>query len=58
MTTIEEILVGESKNVEFKENLPDKFWKYYQKYQAGEINVSEFARLLKCSKDVLRAANE
>ena len=30
--------------------LPDKFWKYYQKYQAGEINVSEFARLLKCSR--------
>ena len=32
------------------DRLPDKFWKYYQKYQAGEINVSEFARLLKCSR--------
>ena len=30
------------------DRLPDKFWKYYQKY--GEINVSEFARLLKCSR--------
>lgn len=26
--TIEEILAGESKNVEFKENLPDKSIKY------------------------------
>ena len=32
------------------DRLPDKFCKYYQKYQAGEINVSEFARLLKCSR--------
>ena len=32
------------------DGLPDKFWKYYQKYQAGEINVSEFARLMKCSR--------
>lgn len=32
------------------DRLPDKFWKYYQKYQAGESNVSEFARLLKCSR--------
>lgn len=32
------------------DRLPDKFWKYYQKYQAGEINVAEFARLLKCSR--------
>lgn len=32
------------------DRLPDKFWKYYQKYQTGEINVSEFARLMKCSR--------
>lgn len=32
------------------DRLPDKFWKYYQKYKNGEINVSEFARLLKCSR--------
>lgn len=35
------------------DRLPDKFWKYYQKYQAGEINVSEFARLMKCSRVTL-----
>ena len=28
MMTIEEILAGESKNVEFKENLPEKSIKY------------------------------
>ena len=32
------------------DRLPDKFWKYNQKYQAGEIKVSELARLLKCSR--------
>lgn len=32
------------------DRLPDKFWKYYQKYQTGEINVAEFARLMKCSR--------
>ena len=32
------------------DGLPDKFWKYYQKYKNGEINVAEFARLLKCSR--------
>ena len=32
------------------DRLPDKFWKYYSRYQAGEINVSEFARLMKCSR--------
>ena len=32
------------------DRLPDKFWKYYRRYQTGEINVSEFARLMKCSR--------
>ncbi len=32
------------------DGLPDKFWKYYRRYQVGEINVSEFARLMKCSR--------
>lgn len=32
------------------DRLPDKFWKYYQKYRSGEINVAEFARLMKCSR--------
>ena len=32
------------------DRLPDKFWKYHQKYRSGEINVAEFARLMKCSR--------
>lgn len=35
------------------DGLPDKFWKYYQKYKSGEINVSEFARLMKWSRVTL-----
>lgn len=32
------------------DGLPDKFWKYYQKYKNREINVAEVARLMKCSR--------
>ena len=32
------------------DNLPDKFWKYYKQYQDKQINISEFARLLNCSR--------
>lgn len=32
------------------DNLPDKFWKYYKQYQSNQINVSEFARLMDCSR--------
>ena len=32
------------------DSLPDKFWKYYNQYQAKQINVSEFARLMDCSR--------
>jgi len=32
------------------ENLPDKFWKYYKQYQDDQINISEFSRLLNCSR--------
>lgn len=32
------------------DSLPDKFWKYYKKYQDKEINVSEFSRLMNCSR--------
>ena len=31
------------------DRLPDKFWKYYQKYQAGEINVSELCAQTRAS---------
>ena len=33
-----------------KDNLPDKFWKYYQMYKVGNINISEMARIMKCSR--------
>ena len=33
-----------------KDSLPDKFWKYYQKYLDKNINVSEFARLMNTTR--------
>lgn len=33
-----------------KDNLPDKFWKYYNQYQNKLINISEFSRLMDCSR--------
>lgn len=35
------------------DSLPDKFWKYYKKYQSCEINVSEYSRLMGCSRATL-----
>ena len=32
------------------DSLPDKFWKYYQKYLDKNINVSEFARLMNTTR--------
>lgn len=32
------------------DSLPDKFWKYYKKYQLNELNISEFSRLMGCSR--------
>ena len=32
------------------DSLPDRFWKYYKQYQTGQINISEFSRLMKCSR--------
>ena len=32
------------------DTLPDKFWKYYQRYKDGVLTVSELARLLNCSR--------
>ena len=44
------------------EHLPDKFWKYYNQFQNKQINISEFARLLGCSRSsiykYLRVAEE
>lgn len=36
-----------------KDNLPDKFWKYYQMYQGKQINISEFARMFKCTRPTI-----
>ena len=33
-----------------KDNLPDRFWKYYQRYKQKEINISELAKLMECSR--------
>lgn len=32
------------------DSLPDKFWKYYNQYQNKQINISEFSRLMDCSR--------
>ena len=36
-----------------KEMLPDKYWKYEKMYQAGEISIAEFARLMNCSRTTI-----
>lgn len=33
-----------------KDSLPDKFWKYYQMYQDKKISISDFARVMSCSR--------
>ena len=33
-----------------KDTLPDKFWRYYQMYKAGNINISEMSRIMDCSR--------
>lgn len=32
------------------DSLPDRFWKYYKQYYNGQINISEFSRLMDCSR--------
>lgn len=36
-----------------KDNIPDKFWKYYRMYRDKQINISEFARMLKCTRPTI-----
>lgn len=36
-----------------KENIPDKFWKYYKLYKNNQINISEFSRILDCSRTTI-----
>jgi DNA invertase Pin-like site-specific DNA recombinase len=35
------------------ETIPDKFWKYRKMYSDGNITISEFARLLGCSRTTI-----
>ena len=35
------------------DTLPDKFWKYYKLYENGEITISEFSRLMGCSRTTI-----
>ena len=36
-----------------KDRLSDKFWRYYHMYQDGQITISEFARMLNCSRPTI-----
>ena len=36
-----------------KDNISEKFWKYYAQYQSGQINISELSRLLKRSRSTI-----
>lgn len=35
------------------DSIPDKYWKYYKLYKDKEITVSEFARLMNCSRTTI-----
>jgi len=35
------------------DTIPDRFWKFNRMYQNREINVSDFARIMKCSRPTL-----
>ena len=33
--------------------LPDKFWKYYKLYQSKTLSVTEYAKLMNCSRPTI-----
>lgn len=35
------------------DHIPSSFWKYYQQYQKGSINITEFSRLMGCSRTTI-----
>lgn len=35
------------------DSLPDKFWKYYQMFQNKQINISEFSKMMDCSRSTI-----
>lgn len=36
-----------------KDNIPNKFWQHYHKYQDKQLNVTDFAKILGCSRTTL-----
>lgn len=36
-----------------KDNLPDKFWKYYSLYQKGDMSITDFAKVLDASRTTI-----
>ncbi|MCR5691092.1 MAG: recombinase family protein [Eubacterium sp.] len=36
-----------------KDSIPNRFWKYYAKYNDGSLNISEIAALMDCSRTTI-----
>lgn len=36
-----------------KNDLPDKFWKFFSMYQCKQITVTEFANVMNCSRPTI-----
>lgn len=36
-----------------KDNIPEKFWKYYKMYQDKQLNIAEFARVMGCARSTI-----
>ena len=36
-----------------KDRLPDKFWKYYTLYKNGDMNITDFAKVLDTSRTTI-----
>ena len=36
-----------------KDNIPEKFWKYYKMYNDKQINVAEFSRMMNCARSTI-----
>lgn len=36
-----------------KENLPDKFWKYYSMYKKGDVSITDFAKVMDASRTTI-----
>ena len=36
-----------------KDNLPDKFWKYYYLYKKGDMSITDFAKVMDISRTTI-----